>query len=78
MARNKPLPKSEQKITGKNINRGRNVSRRTGVKSDNIKNVAIGLMDIDSTIMYYFNEVIKPKVTENGEIVKVPILYSFV
>ena len=31
-------------------------------------------MDIDSTIMYYFNEVIKPTVTDNNEVVKVPLL----
>ena len=33
-------------------------------------------MDMDSTIMYYFENVIKPTVTENGETIKVPIMYS--
>ena len=78
MARKKPIPKSERKLTGRDINRSQNVRGRSAnkIKSDDIKNVTIGLMDVDSTIMYYFNEVIKPTVLENGEVVKVPILYA--
>ena len=33
-------------------------------------------MDIDSTIMFYFNNVIKPQVMENSNIIKVPIMYA--
>ena len=33
-------------------------------------------MDMDSSIMYYFNEVIKPEVMVNDEKVKVPCIYS--
>ena len=33
-------------------------------------------MDIDGAIMFYFNNVIKPSVEENGEQIKVPIMYS--
>ena len=33
-------------------------------------------MDMDSSIMYYFNEVIKPEVEENKEKVKVPCIYA--
>jgi len=33
-------------------------------------------MDIDSAIMFYFNDVIKPSVEDNGENVKVPIMYA--
>jgi hypothetical protein len=33
-------------------------------------------MDIDSAVMYYFAEVIKPSVVDNGEMVQVPVLYS--
>jgi len=36
----------------------------------------IGLGDIDEAILYYFNEVIQPKVISNNEIVKVPVLYG--
>jgi|7_EtaG_2_1085326.scaffolds.fasta_scaffold04011_3 hypothetical protein len=68
MARKKPIPRSARK----EINRGRLRSR----KSDNVKNVSVGLMDIDAAIMYYFNNVIRPTVIENDEIVKVPLMYS--
>ena len=68
MARKKPIPRS----TRKEINRGTLRSRG----SDNVKNLSIGLMDIDGAIMYYFNNVIKPVVQENDETVKVPIMYS--
>jgi len=33
-------------------------------------------MDLDSAIMYYFTEVIKPTVVDNGETVKVPTMYA--
>ena len=33
-------------------------------------------MDMDGAIMYYFENVIKPMVSENGEQVKVPIMYA--
>jgi hypothetical protein len=33
-------------------------------------------MDLDSAIMYYFTEVIKPTVVDNGETVKVPVMYA--
>ena len=68
MAREKPIPRSARKA----INRGTLRSR----DSDNVKNLSIGLMDIDGAIMYYFNNVIKPVVQENDESVKVPIMYS--
>ena len=34
-------------------------------------------MDMDSGIMYYFENVIKPSVQENGESIKVPTMYAF-
>ena len=68
MAREKPIPRSKRKLLNRGLLRSRN--------SDNVKNFSIGLMDIDSTIMYYFNNVIQPKVEENGELIKVPLMYS--
>ena len=68
MARKKPIPRSQRKA----INRGTLRSRN----DDKVKNISVGLMDIDATIMYYFNNVIKPTVEENGEIIKVPLMYS--
>jgi hypothetical protein len=68
MARKKPLPRSNRR----NINRGDQLSR----DNDDVKDVSISLMDLDSTIMYYFTEVIKPTVVDNGETVKVPVMYA--
>jgi len=66
--RKKPLPRSQRQA----INRGTLRSR----KDDDVKNISVGLMDIDATIMYYFNNVIKPTVVEQDEVIKVPIMYS--
>jgi len=68
MARKKPLPRSQRAT----LNRARQYKRDV----DEIKDVSISLMDLDSAIMYYFTEVIKPTVTDNGETVKVPIMYA--
>ena len=73
MARLKPLPRSERLIKyGGTQNRG-NIKRRT---NDEVKNVEVGLLDVDASIMYYFNNVIKPTVMEQGEEVKVPLMYA--
>ena len=67
MARKKPIPRSQRKT----------VQRATQMKRDDTaRDVSVSLMDMDSTIMYYFENVIKPTVIENGETVKVPIMYS--
>ena len=55
MARSKPLPRSRRTPV---INRGLERSRNT----DTTKNISIGLMDIDSAIQFYFDNIIKPKV----------------
>ena len=67
MARKKPIPRSQRKT----------VQRATQMKRDDtVQDVSVSLMDMDSTIMYYFENVIKPTVIENGETIKVPIMYS--
>jgi len=53
-------------------NRGEDVSR----SSDKTKNISIGLLEIDSALFYYFDNIIKPVVEEAGEQVKVPIIYA--
>ena len=73
MARTKPLPRSERFIQyGGVANRGTVKSRN----NDTVKNVEVGLLDVDASIMYYFNDVIKPTVMEQGEEVKVPLMYA--
>ena len=68
MARKKPIPRNRRKLLNRGLIRSRS--------DDNVKNFSIGLMDIDSTIMFYFNNVIRPSVEENGEKIKVPLMYS--
>ena len=67
------LPRPIEYTEKKKINRGRELRR----DNDNYKkNYAITLMDHDAAVMYYFNEVIKPVVEENGNQAKVPIMYA--
>lgn len=72
MARSKPIPRSQRKI----FNRGEKISRNSAGAKDDVKNLSVGIMDMDSAVMYYFNEVIKPDVEVNEEKVKVPCIYA--
>ena len=67
MATNKPLPRKKRVI-----NRGTLLSRKEG----DVKNPSVTLMDIDGAILHYFEKVIKPSVEDNGENVKVPVMYA--
>ena len=64
---NKPLPRKQRVI-----NRGTLLSRT----KDDIKNPSVTLMDMDGAILHYFDKVIKPSVEDNGENVKVPVMYA--
>ena len=63
----KPLPRKKRVL-----NRGYLYSR----SNEDIKNPEVTLMDMDSAIISYFEEVIQPSVEDNGENVKVPIMYA--
>lgn len=54
------------------FNRGEQFSFR----DDNVKPISIGLEDLDWAIMYYFKNVIKPTVLQNGETIPVPVIYG--
>ena len=45
-------------------------------KDNPLRNFSITLEDIDSAVFYYFKEVIKPYVIEDGNRVEVPIIYA--
>ena len=66
--REKPVPRSQRATVSRadQFRRG----------ADEIKDISVSLMDMDSAIMYYFENVIKPTVIENGETTKVPLMYS--
>jgi hypothetical protein len=63
-------PNSTQ--TGIEFNRSTKISS----KGDTSKEFSIGLQDLDESIFYYFNNVIKPFVFQNGERRTVPIIYG--
>lgn len=65
---------AQKQPTPDNIKQNRGYQR--SVKNDDVKQFSIGLRDIDETIVYYFNNVIKPSVIQNGTRVNVPILYG--
>jgi hypothetical protein len=54
------------------VNRGNQLS----FKDDTVKPLSIDLEDLDWAIMYYFQNVIKPSVFQNGEQIEVPIIYG--
>lgn len=83
----KPIPKSQAELSQDSItsytNRGKsgvstkgNRAERRKVSSDDVKQFSIGLRDIDETIVYYFNNVIKPSAIQNGTRKNVPIIYG--
>jgi len=51
-------------------------SNQTSFKGDTVKPFTVGLYDIDETILYYFNNVIKPTVVQNGKRIEVPVVYA--
>ena len=44
--------------------------------SEKVQPVLIGIKDIDEAIFFYFNEVLKPQVSQNGRTIKVPLVYA--
>ena len=70
-----PTPKTQFEIaTGKEkpLNRGKVISRKT----DKVKDFTVSIRDIDFAIKYYFKNIIKPSVVENGIIIDVPVIYG--
>ena len=53
-----------------------NRSNELSFKNDTTKPFTIGLQDIDESIMYYFQNVIRPFVVQNGKRIAVPIIYG--
>jgi hypothetical protein len=90
MAKNSrtPIPKTQRELSteqhkafdtemgnpnsANGINRGNQVS----FTGDSTKPFSIGIQDIDESIMYYFQNVIRPFVIQNGTRIEVPIIYG--
>lgn len=58
------------------IEKGKTRAQQVSRKEDNVKNLTVGIKDIDESIYYYFNEVLQPTVTQNGKALKVPLVYG--
>lgn len=83
----KPIPKSQVELSQETItpylNQGkapvpankRRENQRT-VKNDEVKQLQVGLKDVDAAIIYYFNNIIRPSVIQNGIKVNVPIIFG--
>jgi hypothetical protein len=91
MPNNKPLPKSQQQLSQDSIktygveaysgskqpiNDLKKRELQRSVKNDDVKQFSLGLRDIDESIFYYFNNVIKPSVMQNNAKKNVPVLYG--
>ena len=66
---NQFTPESQK---GVDFNRAEKISS----KNDPTKQFTVNLMDIDEAVMYYFDNVIKPTVIQNGERIAVPLVYG--
>lgn len=53
-----------------------NRSEKLSRKGDTYKEFTVGLQDIDESIFYYFENVIRPFVYQNGERREVPVIYG--
>jgi hypothetical protein len=72
----KPLPKTQYELSKGDKNREYERDNDVRRDDDNLKELSIGLFDIDYAIKYYFEEVIRPEIEEFGAIVKVPVIYG--
>jgi len=87
----KPIPKNQSEITQEAIgapfikNEGRPISETVfsknrgedlSMKKDDVKVISVGLQDIDEAVMYYFNNVIKPTVIQDGNKMTVETVYA--
>jgi hypothetical protein len=88
----KPIPKSQQELSNDlsgannsllgnpnlanpNFN-GPNRSLQNSFEGDTVKPFTVGIQDIDEAVMYYFQNVIKPFVLQNGNRIEVPVIYG--
>jgi len=76
MARDKRVPKSQSEFTEGKPNLRFPRSNEVRRDQDKLKELTIGLKEIDNTIKWYFDNVIRPEVSEFGQTVKVPVLYG--
>jgi hypothetical protein len=67
---------STKDISAKPNIRSENTAVSYSPGSDFTKNYAVTLKDIDTSVMGFVKEIIRPTIKENNEVFKVPILYA--
>ena len=79
---------NKQVVSKESVNRAEQVSTRNSTQRqgnraasvtpgiDYTKNYAITLKDVDSSVMNYVKNVLRPKVSEANEVVNVPVMYG--
>lgn len=60
----------------KDISPALNRGERRSFKGDTTKPFSIGLTDIDETLNYYFVNVVKPFVIQDGQRIEIPVIYG--
>jgi len=53
-----------------------NRSEKMSFKGDKVKPFTVSIQDVDEAILYYFENIIKPTVIQNGERIAVPLVYG--
>ena len=53
-----------------------NRSEKMSFKGDTVKPFTVSIQDVDEAILYYFENIIKPTVIQNGERISVPLIYG--
>ena len=88
----KPVPKTQQELSNQlsgasnsllgdpnlanpNFN-GPNRSLQNSWEGDTVKPFTVGIQDLDEAVMYYFQNVIRPFVMQNGNRIEVPVIYG--
>ena len=88
----KPIPKTQKELSNElsgastsllgdpnlaNPNfAGPNRSLQNSFEGDTVKPFTIGIQDLDEAVMYYFQNVIRPFVIQNGNRIEVPVIYG--
>jgi len=67
------IPGTKPILPEDQINRANQIS--VDIEND-VKPFSVGLQDIDDAVFYYFNNIIQPRVTQNGNQIAVPVAYA--
>jgi len=76
MPNKKTLPKSQYELSTGEVDKRFTRANEVRRDDDKLKELTIGLYDIDYCIKWYFDNVIKPEVNEFGSTLKVPVVHG--